>query len=128
MLRGNDAPEPEAKKRGGEKEGGGRVMPRHVARPAGRAAARGRYRRLRPLAADGAHGFAKAAAVVCTMAEAMAGMFEDLRKGMEKALLGKGLHLASGFELVQFWQDSAGHDFRDDAWAAPQDHGHYPQP
>jgi hypothetical protein len=100
-----------------KKEGSRPVMQRPIARHVGRLAARGRYRRLRPLAVTDDHGFAKAAAVICDIAEAVAVMFEDLRKGMEKVLrVGTGLYLTDTLDWLNQWsQESAtiGHGLDD---------------
>jgi hypothetical protein len=96
-----DAPQATRRRRG-EKEGGGPVIMRPVARPAGRPAARGRYAMLR----------AGTAAP------------QSFAQGRHEAHA--LLYLADTLDWLKLWQDNAEH-WPDDDFSAKQDR-YFPQP
>lgn len=102
FRRDPDAPQPTRRRRG-EREGGGPVMMRPVARPAGRPAARGRYAMLRAGAAA-----------------------PEFAPGWHEAQA--GLYLADTVDWLKLWQDNANDEqWPDNDFSAKQDH-YFPQP
>jgi hypothetical protein len=99
--RDDDAPQPQTRRRRGEKEGGGTIMVRLFARIAGRPAARGRYAALQGEAA--AQHFAQSGH------EAQA-----------------ALYLSDTLDWLKLWHDNADH-WPDDDFNAKQDR-YFPQP
>jgi hypothetical protein len=106
--RDEEAPQPTRRRRGEKESGRPAVRIGLTTRHIPRLTARRRYQSLQPLPAIDTHdGFTKAAEVVCNIAEAVAGMFEDMRKALEKALLGDDLYLSDALAALHHWNDEA---------------------